>query len=143
MIAEEVRGTHVRVMPAPLAVVGAALAVAGGFLPWLDSLGGSLNAWHLPVQRLVSSTIGGVTVGPFLLVTVIVLLPLLTRRPVPPVLCVLAGAVATNAAGMALVLALRSGPGVSPGIGTVVTIVGGFLIIFGSLRMWPTGRRAE
>ena len=136
-MAATVRATRVRVVPAPLAAVGAALAVGGGFLPWLDALGGSLDAWQLPVQRLVGSTFSGVTVGPFLLVTVIALLPLATRRRVPAVLCVLAGAVATNAAGMALVLALRSGPGVSPGIGTVVTIVGGFLVIFGSVRLSP------
>jgi hypothetical protein len=128
--------------PAPLAVVGAVLAVAGGFLPWLDALGGSLTAWHLPVQRLVSSTFSGVAVGPLLLVTVVVLLPLVTRRPLPMVVSILAGAVATNSAGMALVLALRSGPGVSPGIGIVVTIVGGLLVIFGSVRVWPVARRA-
>lgn len=142
-MATTVRATPVRVLPAPLAVLGAALAVAGGFLPWFDALGGSLTAWQLPVQRLVSSTFSGVTVGPLLLVTVVVLLPLVTRRALPSIVAILAGAVATNAAGMALVLALRSGPGVSPGIGTVVTIVGGFLVIFGSVRVWPVARRAE
>lgn len=134
---------RVRTFRAPLAVVGVALAIGGGFLPWFDSLGGTVSAWQLPAQRLVSGTSSGVTVGPFLLVTAIALLPILVRRPLPMVLTVLAGAVAVNAGVMAIVLALRSGPGVTPGIGTVLTVVGGFLVIFGAVRVWPLARRTR
>ena len=129
----------------PLALIGAALAIAGSFLPWVTTLGASLSAWQLPLARLVSTNFSGPTIGPLLLVTVLVLLPLAVGRPLPLAARVVIAAVVTNAAGMALVLGIRSSPAVTPGIGAVLAFVGGMLIAFGSpdVQLIPpvSGRR--
>ncbi|MFN2581693.1 MAG: hypothetical protein ABR498_03005 [Candidatus Dormibacteria bacterium] len=119
----------------PTAVFGAVLVIAGSFLPWFVAQSGSISAWQLPIARLVTNNVDGVSVGPFLLIVAIVLLPLVIRRPLPAIVRILVAVLVINTSGMSLVLALRSGPGIAPGFGAVVTAVGGLLIAFGSLQL--------
>ena len=113
-------------------LLGAALVIVGSFLPWLSAAGTTLSAWGIPVLALIPKAgTGGIPTGAVLLVVVLVLLPYVTRRGLPMVVRVLLAAVATNAAGSALVLGLQASPRIGPGVGLLLTLAGAVLMIVG------------
>jgi hypothetical protein len=108
------------------------LVIAGSFLPWLSIGSRTLGAWGIPALDLVPGAgTGGPPTGAVLLVVVLVLLPYVIRRPLPMVGRVLLAAVATNAAGSAIVLGLTGSSRVSLGVGLFVTLAGAILIVVG------------
>jgi hypothetical protein len=120
-----------------LSVLGGAAIAGGGFLPWWTGFGESISAWDIPVMFLISESAGdGVKTGPILLVAVLTLIPLLTRKPLLHPLQALVAAVGINAALISLIRAEANGVGF--GIGMFVTLGGGLLVGFD----WFQGRRA-
>ena len=121
----------------PVVVLGGALALFGGLLPWLSAQGTSVSAWDIPIGAILPGVdpSSGPKIGAFLLVGVVVLLPLLTRRRLPIIPRALVGIVATNTAGSALMLGLRSDPRLNPGIGLLMTLAGGLLVLFGDISL--------
>ena len=128
-----------------LALPGAVLIIAGSFLP-LVSVEGllSVSAWDVPAQFLFSDTPdpSGFTLGILLLPAALVALPLLTRRPLPPIALMLIAAPATNT-GVHLILRSLSAGGAYPslGIGALMITVGGFLMTAEAVWSIWAGRR--
>lgn len=116
----------------PWALGGAALALLGGFLPWLTGGGQSVSAWKIPVAVLIdkTSTSRDPKIGWLLLLVALVALPYVVRRPVPRRLIVGLGAVATSLAGLTVVYALKFKPAPGIGIGLILTFLGGVAIVF-------------
>jgi hypothetical protein len=121
----------------PLVMVGGALALVGGLLPWLSVQGFSVTAWDIPIGALLPGVDpgSGPKTGVFLLVGALVLVPLLTRRRLPIIPRAVVGIVAINTAGSALMLGLRSDPRLSPSIGLLMTLLGGLLVLFGDISL--------
>ncbi len=110
-------------------LIGAALVIVGSLLKWWTIGPSSVTAWHIPVKFVIAGSAGnGVDTGPFLLVVVLVLLPLLTRRRMPAWLPPLLALVPLLAGLGALIRGLRESPSLHPGIGILLTIAGGLLI---------------
>lgn len=121
------------------AAAGAATAL-GGLLPWLTVPGDSVSAWDIPLKNLLDpQSVGeGLDTGPVLLIFLVGLVPLLTRQTFPrPVNGLLAGlAVAIAVLGFRFygeVADLGDGS-VDPGVGLLLTTVGGLLFLVGALR---------
>ena len=112
-----------------LSLIGAAAAIGGSFLDWWSEGPISISAWDIPVKFLLSGDAGdGVKAGPFLLVVALVAIPLLTRRPLPPIAIMALGAVPIIVAGMALIRGMREEPSLDPRIGMLLTLAGGVLV---------------
>lgn len=121
--------------------VGAALVIIGSFLPWYSFDGETLSAWDVPLGALASnSSDSGIDTGPVLLLVALALVPLLTRRPFPWGVGIVIAGVATNI-GILGVRRLLDFPIASPsmGIGLVLVLVGGALMVLGTLA----GRRVR
>jgi hypothetical protein len=113
-------------------LLGAALVVLGGFMPWLSGSGKTVSAWNIPITALIPRAGSrGVVTGVILLTSAVVLLPYVLRRPLPTVIRLLPALIAINAAGAVLVAGLRVDPRISPGGGLLLTLVGGVLMIMG------------
>ena len=129
-----------------LSILGAALVTVGSFLPLLSVDGlPSTSAWDVPAAFLVSDTPdpSGFKLGMLLLVAVLALLPLLTRRALPPLLLLLFAAPATNTAVRFLVLKARVEGYPSLGPGTLLVIAGGALLLAqAAWWLWRERRRA-
>ena len=121
----------------PVVALGGALAAIGGLLPWLSVAGTSVSAWDINVGAILPGVdpTAGPKIGPLLLIGVLVLLPLLTRRRLPIIPRALVGIVATNTAGSVLMLGLRSDPRLSPSAGLLMTLAGGLLVLFGDISL--------
>jgi hypothetical protein len=122
---------------APL--VGAALAVLGGFLPWISGAGEDISAWDIPVKSLfdTQNVDQGLDTGPILLVLLVTVVPLFTRRSLPQALIgVLAGLTVLIALlGFRLFNDVADfGPGIDLGFGLVLTMAGGLVLVIGAVR---------
>ncbi|MEX0663786.1 MAG: SH3 domain-containing protein [Acidimicrobiia bacterium] len=118
-----------------LPIIGAAVAILGGFLDWFPQT----SAWDLGFvglfthegQDLASNDFSG---GLVLLLSAGAALPLLTRRPLPRWWALAVAGVATNVALMGFVLYFDvKVPGLSIGIGIFVTLLGGIAMAVGAL----------
>ncbi len=124
-------------IPNPMSVLAGAAIFGGGLLPWWTIPGDSISAWDIPAMFLISESTGdGLKVGPLLLVGMLMLLPLLTKKPLPHIAQALVAAMAINASGLAIVRGLSNDVGI--GVGLLITLAGGVLVGFG----WFQGRRA-
>ena len=130
-----------------LALPGAVLVLAGSFLP-LVSVEGllSVSAWDVPAQFLFTDNPdpSGFKLGILLLPAALVVLPLLVRRPLPPIALLLIAAPATNT-GVHLILRSLSAGAAYPslGIGALMITTGGFLMTGEALwSIWAGRRRA-
>jgi hypothetical protein len=113
-------------------LLGAALIIIGGFLPWLSGNGRTVSAWNIHIMALIpKGGSGGVMTGVLLLTAAVVLVPYIVRRRLPTVVRVLPALIAVNTAGAALVAGLRIDPRISPGLGLLLTLAGGVLMIMG------------
>lgn len=127
----------------PLALTGVALAVVGTFLPWFSAGGESLSGWDVPLRFLVAGTGGdGVKAGPFLLLTAVAVLPMLAPRSFPDWLVVAGGAVAGNAATLALGRVLSADLELDVGVGVPMTLAGAALLAVEFFRLRVERRRA-
>jgi hypothetical protein len=138
-----------------LPVVGAALAIGGGFLHWI----GDVSAWKLGIVGMFThkaedlftiNSSGGVSAKTFgagilLLLTLGAAIPLFTRRLLPrPLAFVLAG-VATSVSLLGLLLYLdkfKDSPNAGIGIGLFVTLIGGVAMAIGALMTPHKASRA-
>jgi SH3-like domain-containing protein len=129
--------THAQGASSPLALwlplAGAALAILGGFLPWFSAGGESGNAWDIPFASLLdhNSTSQGVDTGAVLLVLVLAAIPLLTKHPLPRAATFALAGVAVVIGILGLML-INDLPGLSIGVGLILTIVGGVVIAAGA-----------
>jgi hypothetical protein len=128
-----------------LPIIGAGLAILGGFLHWL----GDLSAWKLGFLGLFthktedlfalnsSGGLGakGFGAGVVLLLSAGAAIPLLTHRPLPRWWALAFAGVATNIALMGLLLYLDKGSGTGIGIGLFVTLIGGITMAVGALMV--------
>ncbi|MEA2644986.1 MAG: hypothetical protein QOE92_69 [Chloroflexota bacterium] len=114
-------------------ILGMLLVVAGGFLPWITHGTQSINAWGLEALPILPwfRSAGGPPIGPFLLVVLVLLVPYVTRRPLPAVVRLLVAAIAFNLAGGVIVTILHAGAGASLGIGVLLTLAGSVLVVVG------------
>ncbi len=122
-----------------LPIIGAAIAIGGGFLPWVSG-GADTSAWDISIIGMFTHDAddfanNDVSAGLVLLLAAGVAIPLLIRRPLPRILALAFAGVATNVAvlGFFLYFDLLEGPGVSMGIGMFVTLVGGIAMAVGAL----------
>jgi hypothetical protein len=114
-----------------LGIVGAALAIGGSFLPWYSAGAIHITAWDLRLVTLVTHEPSNVAIdaGPILMVVVLAVLPLLTRRVLPGWAALgLAGVPATI--GVLAVILYGDLPEPRPdlGIGVLVTFAGGLVM---------------
>lgn len=116
-------------------VAGGVLVVAGSVLPWYSAGPVDLTAWDLRVLWLVTGEPSDVSVdaGPVLLVVVLGLIPLFTRRNLP-------GWAAMALAGVPVVLAVAgvlqyvdADPQPDLGVGLTLTVVGALVMGIGAL----------
>jgi hypothetical protein len=114
----------------PLALLGAAIAIGGTFLPWLTLGDFSIKAWDVSAQALYfgSSNTDGVKAGIPVLIAALVVWPLVVRRSMPGIIRLAVAAVVIAAAGAAFVQGHRTDPSLNPGIGLFATLAGGLLI---------------
>jgi hypothetical protein len=132
----------------PIALLGAALVAVGSALPLLTVEGfTSVSAWDTPAAFLVSDypDPSSFKLGLLLVIAaVLTLLPLVSRRALPPVALLAFAAPATNTGVHLILLKARSGnqfPSLGPG--AVMITVGGFLITASALWWaWHERRRA-
>jgi len=115
-------------------LVGAVLAAVGGALPWYSAGGLDLTAWDLRVVSLATGdpTDVAIDAGPVLLVVVLVLIPLLTRRPLPGWGAMGLAAVPFAIAAMALIRYVDSDPQPDLGVGLIITTVGSLAMAGGA-----------
>src|SRR5437899_457008 len=126
----------------------AAPAAGPAALPLLTVEGfASVSAWDTPAAFLVSDTPdqSSFKLGLVLVIAaVLALLPLLTRRPLPPVALLAIAAPATNTGVHIIFLKLRAGnlyPSLGPG--TLMVTVGGFVVTASALWwVWRERQRA-
>jgi hypothetical protein len=114
----------------PLALLGAAIAIGGTFLPWFTLGDFSAKAWDFSAQALYfgSSTTDGIKAGVPVLVAALVVWPLVLRRSMPGFVRLAVAVEVIAAAGAAFLQGHRTNPSLSPGIGLYATLVGGLLI---------------
>lgn len=125
-----------------LAIAGAALAVAGSFMPWVSLDSASVNAWSLPLLTLYSqhAASGGIPTGALLAATAIVIPTAFAGETVSRVGVLAAAAIAINAGVAGLLLALRAQPRLTPGAGLVLALAGG-VVVAASLLLGSVPRR--
>jgi hypothetical protein len=113
----------------PLPAIGCALVLLGSFLPWGSGFGVSVTAWDLSGWGLLTRqpTTFNVRAGVFLLVTLVGCIPYLTRRPLPRLVNPILAGIPTSLTIGGLLLA-RQVPGVSIGIGGIITFIGGLVL---------------
>jgi hypothetical protein len=111
----------------PVALAGAALVLAGSFLPWLRAGGSDANAWDISLKSILGGelTDSGVKAGVMLVPVVLVALPLLTNRAVTGWVNVVAGGLASNIGACGLILTRRFEPSLGIGVGLVMCLLGG------------------
>jgi hypothetical protein len=112
----------------------AALILIGSFLPWLTFGPFSASGWDLNFGYLItgSGVTGGLKVGFVLLGAVVIGLPALTHKPLPPWVVPAVGGVAVALPAITLLRALTAGHGVSQGLSTGLSLspsVGLFLTL--------------
>ena len=130
-----------------LAALGAVLVAIGSFLPLLSIEGvPTLSSWDAPAAFLVSNNpdpsdfkLGFLLVGG----AVLVLIPLLSRRALPPLLLIAFAVPATNLGVHLLLLKARTEGYPNLGVGALMATAGGFLIVAqAGWWMWRERRRA-
>jgi len=111
-------------------LVGAVLAAAGGALPWFSAGPVDVTAWDLRVVSLATGdpTDVAIDAGPVLLVVVLVLIPLLTRRALPAWAVMTLMAVPLLLAFMAFVRFADADPQPDLGVGLIMTAIGAVLM---------------
>jgi hypothetical protein len=126
-----------------LSIAGAAIAIIGSFLPWFTTGGADVSAWDIRVVALFTKepTDLAVDAGPIILLTALVLVMLVLRRPLPAwaALALAAVPLVVGIAGLSFFRDLP-GSGADLGIGVIVTLAGGFVMLAGaalSPRMLP------
>ncbi|HEY8217148.1 MAG TPA: SH3 domain-containing protein [Acidimicrobiia bacterium] len=126
-----------------LSLVGAALVIVGGFLPWYSAGGADASAWDIRLVALLTHEPTDVSLdaGPILLITALSALALLLRRPLPAwAALALAGVpLLLGVAGLTFYLDLP-GSGTDLGIGVIATLAGAVVMLAGlvvSPRMVP------
>jgi hypothetical protein len=114
----------------PLALLGAAIAIGGTFLPWLTLGDFSIKAWDVSAQALYfgSTNTDGLKAGIPVLIAALVVWPLVVRRSMPGIVRLAVAAVVIAAAGAAFLQGHRTDPSLGPGIGLFATLAGGLLI---------------
>lgn len=114
----------------PLTLAGGVLALAGSFLPWLSAAGDRSTAWDISVAGLVvgRDLLTALVVGVLVAVVVVLSLPLVTRRPLPPGAGLTLGTAVAVVAVIAAIRALTSDPGPAIGAGLALAAFGGLLI---------------
>jgi thiamine transporter ThiT len=125
---------------AVVAAAGAGLALIGSLLPWWTNGGFSVNAWNMPFVGLFTrdGTLNGLKTGYLFIVPLLVVLPLLTRRPMRRWVCVALSMIPIDSA----VLAWRLG-GRAVGVGIFASIIGGLLIAYSSFIQRLIARRSS
>jgi SH3-like domain-containing protein len=119
-----------------LLVLGAAVGVLGGFLPWFSAGGESISAWDIEFVELLTHEESdfNLKTGVVLLLVVLAGLPLVTRRMLPRWAGVAVAGVATSLAGLGFVLYFDlPEPRPDLGIGIVLTLVGAIVMAAGAL----------
>jgi SH3-like domain-containing protein len=120
-------------------VLGLVVVILSSFLPWLtDNLGEnavSESAWGIPLSFLLDGHGPDVDIAWVLLLVALVLLPLVTRRPLPRLVTVALGALPA-VLGMLTVIAIGDADGgfLSPAFGIAVAVAGGALLASGAVR---------
>ena len=132
-VQERLRDVPLPAGVSPLAAGGAALMLLGSFLPWLSAGPFDVNAWDVPFLFLFTGedTLSGFDIGLVILVVAVavVVVPLLTKRPLDTNLLLGAAAVAIGIAVLHFLrVAMTDGSDLSVGFGTVVTAIGGVLL---------------
>ena len=123
-----------------MALLGGSAVIVGSFLDWWGEGPFAVTAWDIPMKFLISGDVGdGIKAGPFLLVVALLAIPLLTRRPLPPMAVLAIGAVPIIVAGVALIRGLREDPSLDPRIGMMLTLAGGVLILLDGLGIGARG----
>lgn len=127
-----------------LPIVGAAMALLGGVLPWFSGGGVSISAWDIPVVSLFTHEDSDfdLKTGVVLLLVVLALLPLLTGRPLPFLAAGAVAGVGTNIGllGFFLYFDLPE-PRTDIGIGLILVLVGGLTMAAGPLLSFVQARR--
>jgi hypothetical protein len=138
-----------------LTLAGVAAVVLGSFLDWWSitvevgsgSVSTSTSAWdHVPVQYILTGDTGsgsGLDVGPVLLVVLVLLIPLLTEKPFPPLVTALVAVVPIGLALGALIRGTGEEPSLDPAIGMIVVLIGGALIATDAVLMFTAPNRAR
>jgi hypothetical protein len=114
----------------PLALLGAAIAIGGTFLPWFTLGDFSAKAWDFSAQALYfgKDTTDGLKAGVPVLIAALVVWPLVLRHSMPGVIRLAVAAIVIAAAGAAFLQGHRTDPSLTPGIGLYATLAGGLLI---------------
>jgi len=125
-----------------LPIIGAAVAILGGFLGWI----GQASAWDLGFIGVLNHELqdlanNDLSAGLILLLTALAAIPLLTRRPLGRWMGLALAGVATNVALATIVLHFDvfGDSGAKLGIGVFVTLIGGAAMAWGAL-MAPRAR---
>jgi hypothetical protein len=127
-----------------LPVIGAAVAVLGGFLPWYSAGGESITAWDIPIVSLFTHDDSDLDLktGVVLLLVIVALLPLLTGRPLPRLAAGALAGVATNVGLLGFILYFDlPEPRPDIGIGLVLVVLGGIAMAVGPFV--PAGASAR
>lgn len=113
-----------------LSLLGGAAVVLGSFLPWFTYRGESASAWDTPLLFLLAGTGADdqVKCGPVFLVMILLVLPVVTRRPLPPWASYALAGLASVAAAMAIAHGVVGTDPPSVGVGVVATLAGGLLL---------------
>jgi hypothetical protein len=127
---------EVPVLPA----AGAVLVLLGSILPWatvsastrFGEFSSSASAWDISVLGVLfkSSALNGLKVGLLLLAVVVVALPALTHRPLPPPVLPALGLM-TIAFAVLTILRLE---GASIGFGLIISMAGGVILALEWIR---------
>jgi hypothetical protein len=118
-----------------LSIAGAAIAIIGSFLPWFTGGGSDVSAWDIRVVALFTKkpTDIAIDAGPIILLTALVLLALVLRRPLPGWCALALGGIplVIGIAGLAFYGDLPGGS-TDLGIGIIVTLVGSVVMLAGA-----------
>ena len=129
-------GPNVRSVPSVwLSIMGAALAIVGGFLPWYSAGGIDVNAWDIRILTLFTREESDLAVltGVLLLIAALSVLPLLTGRLLPGWASMALAGVPTiiGVAGLTFYYDLPD-PRPDLGIGLFMTLVGAVVMAGGA-----------
>jgi hypothetical protein len=123
-------GLVMPVTTGPVSLVGAAVAVLGGFLPWFSVGDADVSAWDISIVALLRGfgTNDGLKAGAVILLVALVGLPLVTHRALPGIAVLAVAGVANNIALLAWLQNQRADFQADIGIGLVLTFLGGSAI---------------